>query len=247
MPAWESVLELTDPEAEPVMRAEIQVKKQELFQKAARSFQAVAQPTTPGLVGFVGRLLFYAQKNGPEVEIAFRRRSSDPKDARDAEAQLQKSAYYLGPDANPSRFFRPEDWEARENEVGKELAARLNQEFAPDILRFKLVPALADDGSEVPKVSKPTLVITHRTELSGAFMSKKPRGVFVGLGFMVRSAFVIPNDDQPLSFKFSAWLSPDFKVWEREGATPKDVYDALGREALSRYQKKQLAFFLKAP
>jgi hypothetical protein len=227
-----------------LIKPEIEVKKQELFQKAARSFAAVAQPTTPGLVGFFGRLLFYAQKNGPEVEIAFRRRPTDPKKAED---DLHKSAYFLGADSMPSRFFRPEDWELRENDIGRELEARLNKEFAPDILRFKLVPALPDDGTDFPKVQKPTLVITHRAELSGAFMSKKPRGVFVGLGLMVRSAFIIPGDDQPLNFKFSAWLAPDMKVWERDGATAKDVYEALGREGLARFQKKQLAFFLKAP
>jgi hypothetical protein len=227
-----------------LIRAEVEVKKQELFQKAARAFASVAQPSTPGLVGFFGRLLFYAQKHGPEVEIAFRRRASDPKDA---EAALQKSAYYLGPDSMPSRFFRPEDWDARENDVGNAIAARLNREFSPDILRFKLVPAMPDDGSDFPKVSRPTLVITHRAELSGAFMSKKPRGVFVGLGLMVRSAFIIPGDEQPLNFKFSAWLSPDMKVWEAVGAKPKDVYEALAREGLSRYEKKQLAFFFKTP
>jgi hypothetical protein len=147
----------------------------------------------------------------------------------------------------PSRFFRPEDWDARENDVGNAIAARLNREFSPDILRFKLVRAMPDDGSDFPKVSRPTLVITHRAELSGAFMSKKPRGVFVGLGLMVRSAFIIPGDDQALNFKFSAWLSPDMKVWEAVGAKPKDVYEALAREGLSRYEKKQLAFFFKTP
>jgi hypothetical protein len=227
-----------------LIRAEVEVKKQELFQKAARAFAAVAQPSTPGLVGFFGRLLFYAQKNGPEVEVAFRRRATDP---NDAEAALQKSAYYLGPESMPSRFFRPEDWEAREKDVGEAIAARLSKEFSPDILRFKFAPVMADDGSDFPKVSRPTLVITHRAELSGAFMSKKPRGVFVGLGLTVRSAFIIPGDEQPLNFKFSAWLSPDMKVWEAVGAKPKDVYEALAREGLSRYEKKQLAYFFKVP
>lgn len=223
---------------------EVAEKKQELYRKAVLSFKEVAQPSTPGLIGFIGRLLFYAQKNGPEVEIAFRRRATDPKDAEDA---LHKSAYFLGAESLPSRFFRPEDWEARESEIGREIEARLNQEFPPDILHFKLVPAMPDDGSDFPKVNKPTLVITHRAELTGAFMSKKPRGVFVGLGMTVRSAFVIPGDDQPLNFKFSAWLSPDMKVWERPGATVKDVYAALARESLARYQKKQLQFLLKSP
>jgi hypothetical protein len=227
-----------------LIRDEVAEKKQELYRKAVLAFKEVAQPNTPGLIGFIGRLLFYAQKNGPEVQIAFRRRATDPKDAEDA---LQKSAYFLGTESLPSRFFRPEDWEARENEVGHAIEARLNREFPPDILHFKLVPAMADDASDLPKVTKPTLVITHRAELSGAFMSKKPRGVFVGLGMTVRSAFIIPGDDQPLNFKFSAWLSPDMKVWEQTGATVKDVYEALAREGLSRYEKRQLQFLLKTP
>ncbi len=228
-----------------LVRAELELKKGELFQKAARSFAGAAQPSTPGLVGFFGRLLFYARKHGPEVEIRFRRRPTDS--AKDAEVQLQKSAYYLGPDSLPSRFFEPADWEPRELTVGKEIEARLNREFAPDILAFKVGPSLEDDGQDLPKVSRPTLVITHRAEMSGAFMSKKPRGAFVGLGFMMRAVLVIPNDDQPLNFKFSAWLPPDLKRWEQPAATPQDVYEALGREGLQRFSKKLLAFLFKAP
>jgi hypothetical protein len=228
-----------------LVQAELEKKKAELYQKAARSFAAAAQPSTPGLVGFFGRLLFYAQKHGPEVQIVFRRRM--PETAQDAEKQLMQSAHYLGPDSLPSRYFRPEDWEPRERAVAEELAARLNREFPPDILIFKPGPVMPDDGSDFPKVAKPALVITHRAEMSGAFMSKKPRGVFVALGVMIRAALVIPGDDQPLNYKFSAWLPPDLKLWEQPGTTPKDVYEALGREGLSRYTKKQLAFFLKAP
>jgi hypothetical protein len=229
-----------------LVQAELELKKKELFQKAARSFAAAAQPTSPGLVGVFGRLLFYSQKHGPEVEIAFRRRSSES--SKDAETQLSKSAYFMGPEFLPSRYFRPEDWEAREEDVGHELEARLNREFAPDILHFKLVPAIEDDGSDAPKVSRPTFVITHRDELSGAFMSKKPRGAFAGLGFTVRSVLLIPGDDQPpLTFKFSAWLKPDLNKWEEPGTTPKQIYDAIARDGLSKYSKKQLAFLFKTP
>lgn len=229
-----------------LVQAELELKKKELFQKAARAFAAVAQPTSPGLVGIMGRLLFYAQSHGPEVDIAFRRRSAES--SKDAEAQLSKSAYFMGPDFFPSRYFRPEDWEKREADVGQELEARLNREFSPDLLRFKLVPALEDDGTDAPKLSRPTLLITHRDELSGAFMSKKPRGAFAGLGLTVRSVLIIPGDDQPpLSFKFSAWLKPDLKKWEEPGATPKDIYDSLARDGMSRFAKKQLAFFFKNP
>ncbi len=229
-----------------LIQNEIEAKKAELYRKAASAFKAVAQPTSPGLVGVFGRLLFYSQKHGPEVEIAFRRRAADS--SKDAEAQLMKSAYFMGQDTLPSRFFRPEDWEKREADTGHELEARLNREFSPDLLHFTLVPALEDDGTDTPKVTRPTLVITHRDELSGAFMSKKPRGAFMGLGLTVRSVLIIPGDDQPpLAFKFSAWLPPDLKKWEEPGTTPKDVYDALARDGLSRYSKKQLAFLFKTP
>ena len=227
-----------------LVQKEIDQKRAELYQRVVRSFSAAAQPSTPGLVGFFGRLLFYAQKHGPEVEIAFRRR---PVDSKDAETQLTKSAYFISNDMRPSRYFRPEDWEKREAEIGRDIEARLNREFPPDVLHFKLVPALEDDGTDTPKVTKPTLVITHRDELSGGFMSKKPRGIFVGLGLMVRSVLIIPGDDQPLAFKYSAWLAPDLIKWEQPGTTPKDLYEALAREGFSRYEKKQLAFLLKAP
>jgi hypothetical protein len=92
------------------------------------------------------------------------------------------------------------------------------------------------------------LVITHRDELSGAFMSKKPRGAFAGLGFTVRSVLLIPGDDQPpLTFKFSAWLKPDLNKWEEPGTTPKDIYDLIARDGLSKYSKKQLAYLFKTP
>ena len=229
-----------------LVAAELELKKKELFQKASRSFAAAAQPSSPGLVGVFGRLLFYAQKHGPEVDIAFRRRASES--SKDAEAQLSKSAYFMGPDFLPSRYFRAEDWEKREADVGQELAARLNREFAPDILHFKLVPALEDDGTDVPRLNRPTLLITHRDELSGAFMSKKPRGAFAGLGFTVKSVLIIPGDDQPpMTFKFSAWLKPDLNKWEEPGTTPKDIYEAMTRDGLSKYSKKQLAYLFKSP
>jgi hypothetical protein len=234
-----------DQKHHDLVQDQIDARRKELYQKAAKSFAAVAQPTTPGLVGFFGRLLFYAQQHGPDVEIVFRRRM--PETTKDAEGQLMRSAYYLGADSLPSRYLGPDSWEPRERAVGEEIAARLNREFPADILHFKLGPVMPDDGSDFPKVRKPSLVITHRAEMSGAFMSKAPRGVFVALGVMIRASFIIPGDDQPLNYKYSAWLPPDLKVWEQPNATPKDVYEHLGREGLNRYAKKQLNFFLKAP
>ena len=235
--------ERNQPHHELIQR-EIDQKRAELYQRVVRAFTAAAQPSTAGLVGFFGRLLFYAQKHGPEVEIAFRRR---PVDATDAETMLTKSAYFITNEMRPTRYFRPEDWERREAELGQDIEARLNREFPADVLHFKLVAALPDDGADTPKVAKPTLVITHRDELSGGFMSKKPRGIFVGLGLTVRSVLMIPGDDQPLAYKFSAWLAPDLKKWEQPGTTPKDIYEALAKDGFAKFEKKQLAYLLKTP
>lgn len=228
-----------------LIQKELELKRAELFQKAARAFSAVAQPATPGVVGFFGRLLYYAQKHGPQVKIAFRRRTSE---STTVETALTKSAYYMGPDQLPSRYFEAEDWEKREQKYGLELAERLNREFPPDVLHFTLAPALTDDGSELPKVSEPMLVITHHSQTSGVFMSKKPRGAFVGLGFTVRSALIIPGDDQPpLSMKFSAWLRPDLKKWEEPGTSPQDIYELMTHDGLARFTRKQLVTILKEP
>jgi hypothetical protein len=224
---------------------ELELKKSELYHRAARSFASAANPQTPGLVGFFGRLLFHAQKHGPKVEIRFRRRAAESSER--AEAQLQKSAYYLGPESLPSRYFRPEAWEPREAELSVQIAERLNREFQPDILHFEPAAVLDDDGKDPARVSSAALVITHRTEMSGAYMSKSPPGAFVGLGLMVRAEIVIPGDAQPLEFKHSAWLPPDLKRWEQPGTKPRDIYEGLARDGLSRFKDKYLNFLFKAP
>ena len=210
----------------------------DLYQKVARS-SPPSRTATPGCRLF-GRLLYYAQTRA-EVHIAFAGvpTTKTPNRAR-------QSAYFMGPEQLPSRYFSPEDWQQREQVIGREIETRLNREFPADVLRFKLVPAFADDGTDTPKVDQPTLVITHTSQMSGAFMSKKPRGAFVGLGFTVRSAFIIPGDDQTQSLKFSAWLRPDLKRWEEPGATAKEIYELMAN-GLSRFAKKQFGAIFKVP
>ena len=49
--------------------------------------------------------------------------------------------------------------------------------------------------------------------------------------------FIIPGDDQPLTYKYSAWLPPDLKRWEQPGTTPKDMYEHLGREGVALLER----------
>ena len=185
-----------------MVQTELDLKKKELFQKAARSVAAAAAELTGAGRSVWTAALLCAESRarvGHRLPSSLVRVVERRRDAAVEERLLH------GPRVPALEDAGPEDWEPREADVGHELEARLNREFPPDILHFKLVPALDDDGTDAPKVSRPTFVITHRDELSGAFMSKKPRGAFAGLGFTVRSVLLIPGDNQPpLAFKFSA-------------------------------------------
>lgn len=227
-----------------IVAAEIAAAERALFRAALDRFVASA-PANEELGAFMARLLTYAEKHGPKVEIRFRRRL--PESALKAELAIQKSAYYGGPSSLPAQFFDAKHYEPREADLAREIAARFEKAFPKDMLAFEHGPALEDDGSDVPKVDAPTLVITHRTDLSGAFMSRNPRGTFVGVGLTLRAALIVPDDQEPLNFKYTVWLPADLKRFEQGNVSFEEIYDGMAREAFRRFSKKYLATFFAEP
>jgi hypothetical protein len=228
-----------------LVAGEIAAAERALLRKALDAFVAGAPPNNHEVGPFFARLLTYAEKHGPKVELRFRRRL--PESSLKAELAIQKSAYYAGPASLPVQFFDAKHYEPREATVAGEIAARFEKVFPRDMLSVEPAPALEDDGSEIPKVTVPTLVITHRSDLSGAFMSRNPRGTFVGVGLSIRAHWIIPDDGEPLAYKFTVWLPADLKRFEEGNVSAGDIYDGMAREALRRFTKKYLATFFAEP
>ena len=198
------------------------------------------------LVDFVRRLINWGAKKGPKAVVRFRRKM--PSTLEDAQKLIVKSNYFAGDATLPSKFFGPDQFKAREELYGKEIAARLQQALPPELVRFELDSALEDGGDGLPQVEVPTLLITYRHELSGAFMSRRPRAVFAGVGMFTKVHFLLPGDDKPMAFEHKSWLAPDIRRIEAGELETTKVYDDMTEKSFRKLMKKYFAtWFKEAP
>jgi hypothetical protein len=219
-----------------VIQPEMEATEKSLFRIALGNYLSTT-PMSAEQQAFFTRLLEFTRTHGPKVEVRFRRQV--PTDAIDrAEVQLKKSAYYAGPAALPSQYFSAKYAEPRESIVAKALSERCGQAFPKDMLTFELGPALEDESNTTPTVQAPTLVITHRTELSGVFLSRKPRGAFVGLSMQYKARLLIPGEAATLDFQTTSWLAPNPRKLEEAGLSYKELYETMAREGFSRFLKR---------
>jgi hypothetical protein len=190
----------------------------------------------PRLLPFFDRLLRFTTLHGPEVAVRFQRKPTESLEM--AEKALKMSAYFTGDKSLPGQYFDAAHAEPREQVAAAALASAVSEHFPSDMLAAKAAPTL-DDTADV-KLKVPTLLIVYRTEMSGAFTSKKPRFAVSGIGIFCKVSLEIPGDSEPLTFKFSLWRAPDLKT-VTDTTTPPELYEAMAAEAFKRFDKKYLA------
>jgi len=225
-----------------IVATELEATEKSLFRGALNKYISHT-PMTPEQQAFMTRLLEYARVHGAKFEVRFRR--VVPPDAVErAEVQLKKSAYYAGPNALPSQYFGAKYAEPREATVVNTLREHFAKVFPKDMLDVECGPVLEDDANTTPTAQVPTLVITHRTELAGVFLSRKPRGAFVGLSIQYKARLLIPGDPATLDFAHSAWLAPGPKKLEEVGMSYKALYENMAQDGFGRFLKKYLPTLL---
>lgn len=197
----------------------------------------------PELVDFARRLINWGAKKGPKVVVRFRRRL--PATLEDAQKLIVKSNYFAGEATLPSKFFGPAQFAEREQRYGKEIIERLQQALPAELARFELESTIEDASDALPEVEVPTLLITYRHELSGAFMSRRPRAVFAGVGMFVKTHFVLPGDDKPLTLEHKGWLAPDIRRIEAGELEVTKVYDDMTDKSFRKFMKKYFATWFK--
>jgi hypothetical protein len=203
-------------------------------------FEKRAQPK-PQTRDFFRRLLAYTSVHGSRVHVRFRRRI--PESVGRAEAMIRKSLHYGGSNSLPAQYFDAAHSAKREEPVGKHLIEVLGKAFPPDLVQFELAPALPDSDDELPKVDVPTLLVTHRTEMSGGYLLKQPRAALTGIGVLFRVSFQIPGDEEALHFKLSTWNAPDLKRAQHFKGFG-DIYDEMAVRAFSKLPEKYLAYLV---
>jgi hypothetical protein len=187
------------------------------------------------------RLIVYADKHGPEVQIRFTQ-----KEARTLEKnqhQLMASAYYGGDKTLPSHYVVGPPVRTAEERAAKEIAATFAKIFPEDLVRFVPGSPVPEAAGE-PKFDKPTLHVGYRLEISGAFVSKRPRAVFTGVGLVAEASLVIPDKEPTYDFKHTAWHAPDPRRIEAEEVGVQGVYPELLAKAFTRFVAKYSAPWL---
>lgn len=228
-----------------LVKSEIEATEKSLFRIALNKYLSTT-PSTPEQQAFFTRLLEYTRTHGPKFEVRFRRQV--PAEAAErAEVQLKKSAYYSGPAALPSQYFTAKYAAPREESIVAELRERAEQVIPSDMLHLELGPALEDESNTTPTVDVPTIIITHRTELAGVFLSRKPRGAFVGLSVQYKARALIPGDPKTIDYQQSAWLAPSPKKLEEAKLSYKDLYEGMARDGFGRFLKKYAVQLFGAP
>ncbi|HEY3494316.1 MAG TPA: hypothetical protein VGK73_06510 [Polyangiaceae bacterium] len=181
------------------------------------------------------RLIVYADKHGPEIEIRFSQRESRTLEKN--ERMLMASAYYGGEKTLPSRYLVGPPVRKAEERAAKEFIAQFSKLFPEDLLHFKQ-GAPVDAAAEKPKFDKPTLFVGFRLEISSTFVSKRPRAIFTGVGLIAETSLNLPDKEPPHEFKHTAWHIPDIRRIEAESIPADTVYPELVAKAFTRLVTK---------
>lgn len=219
-----------------LIEKEIALARAAVFSRAKDSF-ASSTGASGEVLRLAQALLTHSDAKGPRVDIRFRRHL--PKSAERADSAIRRSAYYGGASSLPSQYFSGEHSLRRENAAAEEFAARLQPLFPRELVEFR-AGEHSDGEGEPPPSTVPTLFVSYATEMSGGYTTERPRGVYVGLGMMLRAEFMMPDGGRFLPMKDSSWLPPDINEISREGLGPEQVYDRNARLGLTRFVEKYL-------
>ncbi len=228
----------------PELRAAIHA----VYVRELDAYKKRAPTKDKNVIPFVERLFAWAEKNGPNVEVRFRRKSSTSLGR--ADTVVGKMPSFMGEVSYPSRYFDEKHSLPREERLAKALAAELDRGFSPELFEVTVGASVPEGDLPEPKV--PTLYVTHNEEWSGHNVStQKPRGTFVGVIFNFDAAFALPGDATPFRFKNDILkFAPTAVLKEDDPALPpgkaeEKLYDAMSNDAFDVFAKRLLALMFK--
>jgi hypothetical protein len=194
------------------------------------------------LLDLARRLIIHCDKHGPVVAIRFRQRES--RSLEKNERMLMESAYFGGQKTLPTQYLTGAGIRGFEQQAAKQLATDLAQAFPPDLVRFEPGAPVPDGPDDKVEFKEATLLISYRLEISGAFVTKKPRAVFAGVGFIGTSALTIPDKGAPYETKNSAWHQPELRRIEAGELPVEKVYGEVVATGFKRFVSKYTAPWL---
>ena len=217
-----------------------------VYTRNLNDYKAKAPTKDKAATGVIERLFAFAEKNGPKVEVRFKRKANPTLER--ADQFILKTPTFMGVITYPSRFFDDKHDTTREATLGKTVATAFDQGLAPELFDVSVGAVVTDPDISEPKV--PTIFIAHGVEWQGAnYTSQRPRGSYVGLNFVMDAWFWIPGDAKPYKFHQEFAKAPPLQVLHGDGpplgpgegeekvyeTMATDVFDQFGRKFLSNF------------
>jgi hypothetical protein len=240
------------PHHEPVAK-ELAAARHQIYRAATDRAKELAIATgsrRSDPAAFFERLVAYAEKHGPKVEIRFR--STLGKSYKAADKNVRSGSFFAGNSSLPSRYFGESELRGREALAGPLLVSAFQSLFSEEILQFEVGPALTATGEDdkvlaLPEPTVPSLYVDYRIELSGAVINPKPRGMFFGAGMFFDTDFRLPDSDARMEINVRTWRAPTRAVMRSRARSTGDVYEDLARRSFNMFLRRYLRRVLRDP
>lgn len=231
-----------DPELKAAVHA--------VYARELEAYKKRAPTKDKNATAFVERLFAWAEKNGPKIEVRFRRKASQSLER--ADQHILKTPNFMGVVTYPSRFFDDKHAIVREQAFGKILTTQIQAGLTPELFEVGSGANGPADNDVLPEVKAPTLFVSHVAEWSGhTYNSNRPRGTFIGIQFNFDASFVIPGDAKPYKTTAQVFRHAALNVLHEDdslpapGAAEEKVYNAMADDALDKFTRQILAAFFK--
>lgn len=225
---------------------ELRAAMHAVYVRELEDYKKRAPAKDKSVVPFVERLFAWAEKNGPRVEVRFRRKTSGSLGR--ADAFVGKTPTFMGEISYPSKYFGEKHAVRREANLAKQLTTQLDAGLSPEL--FEVVEGAVVADGDLPDVKVPTLFVSHGAEWSGhSYVATKPRGSYVGIVFPFEATFVIPGDAKPYKFKNDIMKYAALGVLKEAdpplspGQAEDKVYETMAQDAFELFGKRLLALF----
>ena len=232
-----------------------------LFKAALNRYTAASPSGASQARDWIKALLDYAEKNSsttqsttlaPPLEVRFQQLPSET--LRRSDAAVQRNPSFNGSPSYPTNYFTEKRLAEHEKAFTKALEKRFGKVFEPEFLRVTHGEPYTEELSQVTKLKTPTMVVRHRVEWSGgAFASRAPRAVFVGILVFFNTRLAVPGRNTPHKSKFTVAVNVprerigDFQGNPKPGDLETFIYRIMLEDAFSQFRSKYFSKWFDEP
>jgi hypothetical protein len=222
--------------------AEVQAARLALMTKAADRFEKEFAANVPDLAPFMRKALTTLAERGPELHVRFVRIVPDSVAKADKTVRKDPSFAEI---MLPSQYFDEQHSKVREEKLFASLEQRFSRAFPADTLRLVHAPPLPVNAAIPDQVERPTLFVSHSTNMGSGIGNLNPSGTFVGVGFLFKVHFKTPGWPTPLETKYSTWKPPDLLKLRKGKLTIPEVYSTMADAAFGVFDERLVAWLFR--